>query len=195
MILKKSPISTPSGKIEIFSETIDSFNYQDCPGHPTWLEQEEWLGSNLTKQYPLQLISGQPHNRLHSQLDNGSESQNYKILGREPIKIHPQDAQTRGLVDGDVVEVFNKRGKCLAGVIISNEVMKGVVFLPVGAWYDPINDGDFCIHGNPNVLTEDIGTSSLAQGPSAHSTLVEIKKYTKELPEINVLHKPSIINK
>ena len=192
---EKNPISTPSGKIEIFSETVDSFNYEDCPGHPAWLEQEEWLGSNLTKQYPLQLISGQPHNRLHSQLDNGSESQSYKIFGREPIKIHPQDAQARRLVDGDIVEVFNKRGKCLAGVIVSNEVMKGVVFLPVGAWYDPINDGEFCIHGNPNVLTEDIGTSSLAQGPSAHSTLVEIKKYTKELPEINILHKPNIVNK
>ena len=100
------PISTPSGKIEIFSETIDSFNYKDCPGHPTWLEQEEWLGSNLTKQFPLQLISGQPHNRLHSQLDNGSESKSYKILGREPIKIHPQDAQTRRLFDGDIVVVF-----------------------------------------------------------------------------------------
>ena len=192
---EKNPISTPSGKIEIFSETVDSFNYEDCPGHPAWLEQTEWLGSNLIKQYPLQLISGQPHNRLHSQLDNGSESQNYKILGREPIKIHPQDAQTRRLVNGDIVEVFNKRGKCLAGVIVSNEVMKGVVFLPVGAWYDPINDGEFCIHGNPNVLTEDIGTSSLAQGPSAHSTLVEIKKYTKELPEINIFHKPNIVNK
>jgi len=192
---KKNPISTPSGKIEIFSETVDSFNYQDCPGHPTWLEQKEWLGSNLTNKYSLQLISGQPHNRLHSQLDNGSESQNYKILGREPIKIHLQDAQSRGLINGDIVEVFNKRGKCLAGVIISNEVMKGVVFLAVGAWYDPINDGDFCIHGNPNVLTEDIGTSSLAQGPSAHSTLVEIKKYTKELPEINIFHKPNIVNK
>ena len=116
-------------------------------------------------------------------------------MGREPIKIHPQDAQIRRLVDGDIVEVFNKRGKCLAGVIISNEVMKGIVFLPVGAWYDPINDGEFCIHGNPNVLTEDIGTSSLAQGPSAHSTLVEIKKYTKELPEINIFHKPNIVNK
>ena len=129
------------------------------------MEQKEWLGSNLTNKYSLQLISGQPHNRLHSQLDNGSESQNYKILGREPIKIHPQDAQTRGLVDGDVVEVFNKRGKCLAGVIISNEVMKGVVFLPVGAWYDPINDGDFFIHGNPNFLTEYIGKYYLDQVP------------------------------
>ena len=33
----KNPLGTPSGKIEIFSETIDSFNYEDCPGHPTWM--------------------------------------------------------------------------------------------------------------------------------------------------------------
>ena len=95
-------ISTPSGKIEIFSETIESFNYKDCPGHPIWLEQNEWLGSPLTKQYPLQLISGQPYNRLHSQLDNGSESQKDKISGREAVKIHPHDALTRKLKDGDI---------------------------------------------------------------------------------------------
>ena len=72
--------------------------------------------------------------------------------------------------------------------------MKGVVFLPVGAWYDPLSD-DFCIHGNPNVLTEDVGTSSLSQGPSAHSTLVQIKKYTKNLPPIKVFDLPDIIDK
>ena len=38
-----NPLSTPSGKIEIFSKTVDSFNYDDCPGHPTWLEPCEWL--------------------------------------------------------------------------------------------------------------------------------------------------------
>ena len=38
------PLGTPSGRIELFSETIDSFGYDDCPGHPTWLEPEEWLG-------------------------------------------------------------------------------------------------------------------------------------------------------
>ena len=160
-----------------------------------WLEQEEWLGSSLTKQYPLQLISGQPHNRLHSQLDNGSESQKDKITGREAVKIHPQDALARKLKNGDIVEIFNKRGKCLAGVIVSQEVMQGVIFLPVGAWYDPIDDGVFCVHVNPNVLTADIGTSSLSQGPSAHSTLVEVKKFVKELPPINIFHKPIIVNK
>jgi len=190
----KKPLPTPSGKIEIFSETVSSFNYKDCPGHPVWLEQEEWLGASLTKNFPLQLISGQPHNRLHSQLDNGSESQKQKILGREPIKINPEDAIARGIVEGDIVEVFNKRGKCLAGAIISKEVMQGVVFLPVGAWYDPLED-NFCVHGNPNVLTKDVGTSSLAQGPSAHSTLVEVKKYTKDLPPIKIFDKPDILNK
>ena len=191
----KNPVPTPSGKIEIFSQTVADFNYDDCPGHPAWLEQDEWLGSPLTKQFPLQLISGQPHNRLHSQLDNGSESKKFKINGREPIKINQKDASFRNLSNGDIVEVFNKRGKCLAGIIISNEVMPGIVFLPVGAWYDPVDDGSFCIHGNPNVLTEDIGTSSLAQGPSAHSTLVEIKKFTKELPSISIFNKPNIVNK
>ena len=60
----KNRIATPSGKIEIFSQTVADFNYKDCPGHPAWLEQDEWLGSALTKQFSLQLISGQPHNCL-----------------------------------------------------------------------------------------------------------------------------------
>jgi biotin/methionine sulfoxide reductase len=191
----KNPLPTPSGKIEIFSQTISDFNYEDCPGHPVWLEQDEWLGSPLIKDYPLQLISGQPANKLHSQLDNGSESLKDKIQGREPIKINPKDALSRGLKNGDIVEVYNKRGKCLAGVTISNEVMERVVFLPVGAWYDPIENGGFCVHGNPNVLTKDKGTSSLSQGPSAHSTLVEVKKYLLDLPPINIFTKPTIISK
>ena len=37
-------LQTPSGKIEIFSATIAGFEYEDCPGHPTWLEPFERLG-------------------------------------------------------------------------------------------------------------------------------------------------------
>ena len=39
------PLTTPTGKIEIFSETIGSYRYPDCPGHPVWREPDEWLGS------------------------------------------------------------------------------------------------------------------------------------------------------
>ena len=39
---ERVPLGTPSGKIEIFSVTIDGFGYEDCPGHPTWLPPTEW---------------------------------------------------------------------------------------------------------------------------------------------------------
>src|SRR5687768_5693070 len=51
------PLATPSGRIELFSETIDGFGYDDCPGHPTWLEPIEWLGGPRADRYPLHLIA------------------------------------------------------------------------------------------------------------------------------------------
>ena len=56
---KECSLNTPSGKIEIFSKTISNFKYDDCPGHPVWLEPYEWLGLK-NKTYPLHLISNQP---------------------------------------------------------------------------------------------------------------------------------------
>ena len=149
-------LPTPSGKIEITSPTIASFGYDDCPGHPAWFEPAEWLGSALTKQYPLHLLSHQPSTRLHSQYDHGSVSVASKIQGREAISLHPQDAATRGINAGDVVRVFNARGACLAGVKIDDGVRQGVAVLPTGAWFDPLDVNDVAVlekHGNPNVLT------------------------------------------
>ena len=34
----KNALTTPSGKIEIFSKTVAEFGYDDCPGHPVWIE-------------------------------------------------------------------------------------------------------------------------------------------------------------
>jgi biotin/methionine sulfoxide reductase len=92
-----APLGTPSGRIEIFSATIDGFGYADCPGHPTWLEPTEWLGAPLAGRFPLHLVANNPTARLHSQLDVGAVSQATKVQGREPIRIHPADAATRGV--------------------------------------------------------------------------------------------------
>jgi biotin/methionine sulfoxide reductase len=104
------PLTTPTGKIEIFSATIDSFGYLDCPGHPVWLEPDEWLGSPAALRFGLQLVANQPRSRLHSQLDVGAHSQSVKIAGREPVRLHPSDAAACGLHDGDLVRIFNDRG-------------------------------------------------------------------------------------
>lgn len=189
-----SPLKTPSGKIEIHSQTIASFGYDDCPGHPAWLEPAEWLGRAGAQRYPLHLISNQPVTKLHSQYDHGVVSLASKVNGREPIALHPQDALARGIAEGDVVRVFNDRGACLGGARLIAGLMRGVVQMATGAWYDPLQPGVIGTldkHGNPNVLTLDKGTSRLAQGCSAHTALVEVELYPGTPPPITAYDPPA----
>ena len=190
-----APLATPSGRIELFSETIHSFGYADCPGHPTWLEPSEWTKGARAEQFPILLIANNPSTRLHSQLDIGATSQASKVQGREPIRLHPTDAATRGIAEGDVVRVFNDRGSCLAGAVLSKDVRPRVAQLSTGAWYDPLDPADvdaLCVHGNPNVLTMDQGTSSLAQGCTGQHVLVEIERWNAPVPEITVSRPPPL---
>jgi biotin/methionine sulfoxide reductase len=188
------PLKTPSGKIEIFSETIAAWADPKCAGHPKWFGLDEAHGHG---EFPLHLISNQPKTRLHSQLDCGKVSQASKINGREPATLNPSDAATRGIKEGDTIKLFNDRGACLAGALLSNDVMEGVIQLSTGAWYDPDEPGNpmaMCKHGNPNVLTRDQGTSTLGQGPTAHSTLVEVVRFDGEPPPITVFDQPSFLS-
>jgi biotin/methionine sulfoxide reductase len=186
-----SPLSTGSGKIEIASPTIAGFGYIDCPGHPVWRPRTEALGSVRAQRFPLLLVANQPAARLHSQLDFGAASRASKVAGREPIRLHPGDAAHRKLAEGDVVRVFNDRGACLAGVKISSELRPGVVQLSTGAWFDPDEERNLCRHGNPNVLTLDAGTSSLAQGSVGQLVLVEVEKWEGEAPPVRVHRAPA----
>ena len=99
----RHPLPTPSGRIEIYSETIAGFGYDDCPGHPTWLEPHEWLGADEAARHPLHLISNQPETRLHSQLDPGTTSRGGKVSDREPIMLNTDDAASRQIQAGDIV--------------------------------------------------------------------------------------------
>ncbi|HWC78488.1 MAG TPA: molybdopterin-dependent oxidoreductase [Pseudonocardiaceae bacterium] len=182
-------LATPSGRIEISSARIAGFGYPDCPGHPAWLPPEEWLGSPAAQRFPLQLIANNPATRLHSQLDHGPLSAASKVAGREPIRMHPADAEARGLAAGAVVRVFNDRGACLAGLVVTEDVRPGVVQLSTGAWFDPDETG-MCRHGNPNVLTLDVGTSALAQGCSGQLTLVQVAGYAQRPPEMRAFESP-----
>lgn len=191
-----APLKTPSGRIELFSATIAGFGDDDCPGHPVWREPAEWLGGDEAGRFPLQLIANNPATRLHSQLDMGAHSQASKIRGREPVRLHPVDAARRGIAAGDVVRLFNARGSCLAGAVLSEAVRPGVVQLSTGAWYDPLDPADpnaMCVHGNPNVLTRDAGTSRLAQGCTGQHALVEVERWDGEVPPIRAYDPPATV--
>lgn len=191
-------LNTPSGKIELFSERIAGFGYDDCPGHPVWRAPIEWLGSPETARHPLHLLSVQPATRLHSQMDMAGPSAASKIQGREPIRIGPADAAARNIAAGDIVRVFNDRGACLAGAVLDDGLLPGVVVLATGAWFDPEHPGtpgSLCVHGNPNVLTRDVGTSKLGQGPVAQSCLVQIERFIGTPPPVKINRPPVIEGK
>ena len=191
---ERYPLKTPSGRIEIVSDAVADFDYADCPPHPAWLPPAEWLGSPATAHWPLHLVTHQPATRLHSQMDPGPISRSQKVAGREPIRINPSDAAKRDIHDGDVVRVLNSRGACLAGAIVDSDVMPGVVVMATGAWFDPGGGSDEPErHGNPNVLTLDIGTSSLAQGTSALTALVEIERWNAPAPAVRAFSPPELV--
>ena len=172
------------------------FGYANCPPSPTWLEPSEWLGSSRAGRYPLHMLSDQPHNKLHSQLDFSPLSRASKVRGREPVWIHPIDAAARNISDGDVVRLFNDRGSCLAGARVTDAIMAGVVKLSTGAWWDPEEPGvpgSLDKHGNPNVLTRDCGTSSLGQGCAAQSCLVQLESYKGVVPPVTAFDLPRIV--
>jgi biotin/methionine sulfoxide reductase len=104
----------------------------------------------------------------------------------------PGDAEARGLRDGDLVRIFNDRGACLAGLAVDEAVRPGVAQLSTGAWYDPDPaDPGFCRHGNPNVLTADLPSSTLSQGCAGQLALVEVEAYRGTPPELSVNRPPA----
>lgn len=171
-----NPLKTPSGKIEIYSERIASFQYADCPPHPMWLAPDEWHGNAQPGQ--LQLLSAHPAHRLHSQLNHTSLRDRYAVAGREPITLHPQDAKMRQIADGDLVRVWNHRGQVLAGAVVSDGIKPGVMCLHEGAWPDfAPEQGGICKNGAVNVLTKDIPSSRLGNGCAGNTALAWVEKY------------------
>jgi biotin/methionine sulfoxide reductase len=187
------PLQTPSGRIELFSPTLDGFGLSDAPGHARWIEPTRWWRSPEATEYDVHLLCNQPSHRLHSQHDMGSASQATKVAGREPIRLHPADAARKGLRDGDLARVRSEQGSLLAGVIVSDAVLVGVAQMSTGAWFDGSRpDIADCINGNVNVLTRDVGTSRLAQGSSGAHVRVVVEKWTGEVPVVTAYDPPRL---
>ncbi|HHG3483910.1 TPA: trimethylamine-N-oxide reductase TorA, partial [Vibrio parahaemolyticus] len=170
-----NPLGTPSGFIEITSRKIGRYGYEHCQEHPMWFEKSERShGGPGSDKYPFWLQSCHPDKRLHSQMCESEEFRaTYAVQGREPVYINPIDAKAKGIKDGDLVRVFNGRGQLLAGAVLTDSYPRGVIRIEEGAWYGPLNEkeGAICTYGDPNTLTQDIGSSELAQATSANTCI------------------------
>lgn len=148
-----SGLSTPSGKIEFYSQSLAKFDAQDKerPPVPHYIQSFEGHLSEATKKYPLQLITPHPKFSFHTQYDMKatwlSEIPEHRVLKDGyywwPIRINPNDAQERGIKDKDIVKVYNDRGAELLIAQITERMRPGVVHsYESSANYDPLIPGD-----------------------------------------------------
>ncbi|MBI2832172.1 MAG: molybdopterin-dependent oxidoreductase [Chloroflexi bacterium] len=167
---EKYPFPTPSGKIEIYSESLAKLNDPMLPPVPKYIETWESINDPLAAKYPLQLITSHFKRRAHSQFDNIPW---LRELEPQALWINVRDAESRGIRDGDMVRVFNDRGQVVISARVSERIMPGVVDLPEGAWYDPdtkgVDRGGCC-----NVLTRNV--TSPAGALSSNTALVQVEK-------------------
>jgi len=177
---QKNPLHTPTGKIEMYSATVEKMNLPDMPPMPKWLEPGEYLGN--AKKGQLHVVSPHPYWRLRSQMNN-SESlrKHYTVQTREPLTISVEDAKERGIADGDLVELYNERGAMVVGARVSDKIMPGVVSLYEGAW-PQIDSKGRCNNGLINFVTSSRPSSGLTQATTANTCLASLRKCTDADP-------------
>jgi anaerobic selenocysteine-containing dehydrogenase len=157
---------TPSGRVEFYSETLAK---QGLPPLPTYVPlRESWDDPTIGPRYPLRCHV--PPNRFFL---NSSFSQSALLRARQggpTVLVHPDDAVTRGIAGGDLVAVFNDRGRALFTAVLSDDTLQGQVVIE-GIWWHKFMPGGRGV----NVLTSD-GLADMGGGPAFHSTMVDVAR-------------------
>lgn len=175
---EENPLNTPSGLIEIFSARLhDISETWEIPegdiitGLPVYATTWEGVSDPLRDTYPLQMIGHHYKQRTHSTYGN-SEWMNE--VAPQEVWINAIDAENRGVEPGDMVEVFNARGRIRLPAKVTTRIMPGVISVPQGAWYNPDNNG-VDVGGCVNALTA-YRPSPLAKANPQHTNLVQVEK-------------------
>ncbi|MEC0184842.1 molybdopterin oxidoreductase family protein [Paenibacillus peoriae] len=161
-------LTTPSGKIELYSEQMKQMG---LPAMPTYVPLIEGYDGEqrplVDERFPLMFISPPNHNFLNSTFANLPKHQR---LEREPLlQIHPEDAQTRDIVDGDLVTVWNDRGTYELKAKVTDLMLPGTV-ISQGLWWKGKGRRQ-----RANALTSD-RLSDMGQGATFFSTVVNVKR-------------------
>ncbi|NOY53404.1 MAG: molybdopterin oxidoreductase family protein [Deltaproteobacteria bacterium] len=150
---------TPSGKFEFYSESMKKSGLPPLPDYRPPEPEER-------TRYPLILITPPAHHFLNSTF-SGIES--IRILEKEPsLWIHPDDAEARGIHNGDPIRLFNDEGECSLPARVTGETGRGVVVAESVWWPKSMQDN---IGINALVSDEE---ADMGGGPAFHYSPVEV---------------------
>ncbi|MFC1963822.1 molybdopterin-dependent oxidoreductase [Chloroflexota bacterium] len=165
-----NPFSTPSGKIEIYSEALAEMENPLIPPIPTYIPTWEGRDDAMVAKYPLQLVTFHAKTRTHSTLYNIAL---VRDLEPHTVWINPLDASPRGIAHGDKVKAFNQRGETVLTANLTQRIMPGVVALGEGAWHRPDEHG-IDVGGCANLLSKD--QPSPLGSHASNTALVQVEK-------------------
>ncbi|MEK4115988.1 molybdopterin oxidoreductase family protein [Paenibacillus sp. FSL W8-0919] len=160
-------LPTPSGRIELYSARLAEAGLPPLPTYVPLKEGYDGVRRGRGNRYPLMFISPPNHNFLNSIFANVEKHQK---MEKEPtLQIHPEDAEQRGIADGDPVVVFNDRGTYEARAKVVDKMLPGTV-VSQGLWWE--GEGR---KQRANALTPD-RLADMGEGATFFSTVVEIKR-------------------
>jgi len=194
-----NPLQTPTGLLEFESQGLlenfpDDMERPPVPhwviGGPGWTHDESLDiegGAEKAKKYPLMCQSNHPRWRVHAEHDDISwlrEIPTMKVKGPdgymyEPAWFNPKDAAERGIVNGDVVSVYNDWGTVLCGAYVTERLIPGAIYIDHGARIDYLVAGpDEWIDrgGVINLICPEATVSQNAGGQVGSGFLVEAEK-------------------
>jgi anaerobic selenocysteine-containing dehydrogenase len=157
--------STPSGKVEFYSDTAVALGLDALPDYIPPLEDTR---SDLARRYPLAMISPPARHFLNSSFVNVTSLR--AVEGEPWLDIHPRDAEARGVSDGGYVRVFNDRGSLELRARVSDRARPGVVVALSVWWKKLTRDGK-----NANELTGSDVLTDLGRAPLFYDCLVEVQ--------------------
>jgi anaerobic selenocysteine-containing dehydrogenase len=158
---------TESGKLEFVSERMAKAGLDPLAGYTPPYEAAQ-RDTPLAARYPLALIAAADHYYLNSLFANVPAQM--KRSGAPLLRIHPEDARSRGLETGHEVRVFNDRGAFVACVEVTDRVRPGVVATTKGRW------PRFVKGGATVNATVDERDSDMGGGAVFHDNRVEIER-------------------
>jgi anaerobic selenocysteine-containing dehydrogenase len=119
-------LRTPSGKIELYSKTMEQRGYPPLPTYTPLVEE-----GNL----PFLFIPAPNHNFLNTTFSNNDKHIHMEKMPK--LHMHEADALALGIKSGDIVRIWNDRGECELYVTVGKDVLQGVV-VSQGLWADSL---------------------------------------------------------
>lgn len=158
---------TPSGKCEFYSDALEEAGLDPLPAFIPPRESPD-SSPELAARFPLQLISPPANSFLNTTFSHLSS---FLKSEREPfIQLSAEDAEHRGINDGDTVRVWNDRGECRLVARITDRVKPGVA-VALSIWWNKLSPG----HANVNQLVSQELTD-IGAGATFFDNLVEVEK-------------------